>query len=613
MLLTEQAAAEEAYRNAQDEAARELYAEELKAITAQVDEAHDLMLSKTEEWAEAQKAIMENTMAQAAHSMEMAFSNGMGFDALNNSLDRLNSYADEYLTKTNQIYETQTLINTAQKAIDKTANEAAKARLKSYTEEIQQLQEKNKLSNLELDIAKAKYDVLLAEIALEEAQNAKATVRLQRDSEGNFGYVYTADQEAVSQAEQDLMDAQNNLYNIGLEGANEYGQKLLELQQQLADQLIALEEARAAGQFATEAEYYAARDQLIAEYTDLFTAYSEQYTTALGVDTAIQEEAWINAYDNMINKSLDWKDKITEYTEKCEDAYESWRDVVESESEVIDSILNDLESEVKDVTKESTNLRNEVVNNIIPAMKNQLVSVRNVTSAYASQRSAIQQLISYYEQLAQSILRAIQAQAQLSDAMGTGSAGTNSAFDTSIDYSRRMYEAWQAGDMEAYEQAKRDRDTKVGITGNDYGVSTDRLDDWIQSGGGYNEDNYFTDEWLKQHGYATGGYTGAWGPEGRLAWVHEKELMLNPDDTVNFLTATNLLRDIVDIIDLNALRNQLSIMPYLPGAYTQGIGDTVEQMVQIEAHFPSITNRNEIEEAFNNLVNTASQYANRKH
>jgi hypothetical protein len=33
----------------------------------------------------------------------------------------------------------------------------------------------------------------LAEIALEEAQNAKATVRLQRDNEGNYGYVYTAD------------------------------------------------------------------------------------------------------------------------------------------------------------------------------------------------------------------------------------------------------------------------------------------------------------------------------------------------------------------------------------------------------------------------------------
>lgn len=609
-----------AWENETDEAAKELYAEELKAITTQVNEAHDLMLSKTEEWAEAQKAIMENAMAEAAHAMEMAFSNGMGFDALNDSLDRLNSYADEYLTKTNQIYETQTLINTAQKAIDKTTNEAAKARLKSYTEEIQQLQEKNKLSNLELDIAKAKYDVLLAEIALEEAQNAKATVRLQRDSEGNFGYVYTADQEAVSKAEQDLMDAQNALYNIGLEGANEYGQKLLELQQQLSDQLVALEEARVAGQFATEAEYEAARDQLIAEYTDLFIAYSEQYTTALGVDTAIQEEAWVNAYDNMINKSLDWKDKTTEYTKKCEDAYESWRHVIEDESDVIDSVLNDLESEVEDVTDESTKLKDEVVKNIIPALKNQLVSVRNVTSAYAAQRSTIQQLISYYEQLTQSILKAIQAQAGLSDSMGSEPSGAS--YDPNTDYSAVMAGYLAAGGTvgsDTWNELEAQREAKIEGEGysKDYYGSRVGEDD-------YNPEQMVSNKWykdkdavndkLKELGiqtFATGGYTGLWGPEGRLAMLHEKELILNPDDTTNFLAATTMLRDIASVIDINALRNQMSILPYI-STQLLGTSGEIEQHVQIEAHFPSVTDRNEIEEAFNNLVNTAAQYANRK-
>jgi hypothetical protein len=36
--------------------------------------------------------------------------------------------------------------------------------------------------------------------------------------------VYTADQNEIAQAQQDLEDAQNNLYNIGLEGANKYGE-----------------------------------------------------------------------------------------------------------------------------------------------------------------------------------------------------------------------------------------------------------------------------------------------------------------------------------------------------------------------------------------------------
>jgi len=43
-------------------------------------------------------------------------------------------------------------------------------------------------------------------------------------------------------------------------------------------------------------------------------------------------------------------------------------------------------------------------------------------------------------------------------------------------------------------------------------------------------------------GYRTGGYTGSWGPEGKMAMLHEKELVLNKDDTANFLAGINILR-----------------------------------------------------------------------
>jgi hypothetical protein len=45
------------------------------------------------------------------------------------------------------------------------------------------------------------------------------------------------------------------------------------------------------------------------------------------------------------------------------------------------------------------------------------------------------------------------------------------------------------------------------------------------------------------------------------------------------------------------------------------VGDTstsssaVDQNVKIEATFPNVTNSNEIQDAFNNLINRASQYA----
>lgn len=602
MLLSQREELEQQLAEAQTEAARELIQGEINAINTSIDEAQEDVLAKTEEWAEAVKAVMENTMAEAAAAMEDAFTEGMGFDALTDSLKRLSTYADEYLTKTNQIYETQKLINTAQQAADKTTNEAAKARLKAYTDEVKELQDKNQLSNLELKIAQAKYQVVLAEIALEEAQKAKSTVRLQRDSEGNFGYVYTADQDAISQAEQDLADAQNSLYNIGLKGTNDYGQKILKLQQELSDALIQIEENRAVGQYATDEEYYAARDQLIQEYNNLFRAYSEQYTTALGVDTAIQEEAWVNAYQNMIYKTADWQETTTEYTGLCEEAYRQWRDTVEAESEIIDTVLNDLETEVDNVTTASQELRDEVVDEVIPALDDQLSSVSAVTRGYSDQREEILELIDHYKALAEAIRNVV--------AEESGLRQGEEELDFSKDYSLLMNEAALKGmwdDVYTYAEL---RDRKIAAGYSDHGISTEVLLNWLLEHGGV------TDEYIDWHkiipGLATGGYTGSWGPEGRLALLHQKELVLNENDTSNFLSAVTLLRDAANMIDLKATRSRASILPYTPISEPLSARETFDQNIRIEANFPNVQDRNEIQEAFNNLINTASQYANRK-
>ena len=112
-------------------------------------------------------------------------------------------------------------------------------------------------------------------------------------------------------------------------------------------------------------------------------------------------------------------------------------------------------------------------------------------------------------------------------------------------------------------------------------------------------------------GYDTGGYTGTWGPYGRLALLHEKELVLNKADTSNILDAVKISRGVDDkISDMiaftnNSLRDLLSYIK-LPTFETQPI----EQTVQIQAEFPGVTDQYEIQEALSNLSNDASQYLN---
>jgi hypothetical protein len=48
--------------------------------------------------------------------------------------------------------------------------------------------------------------------------------------------------------------------------------------------------------------------------------------------------------------------------------------------------------------------------------------------------------------------------------------------------------------------------------------------------------------------FDSGGYTGAWGPEGKSAILHEKELVLNQTDTSNVLAAVSIIRDVASLV-----------------------------------------------------------------
>jgi len=116
-------------------------------------------------------------------------------------------------------------------------------------------------------------------------------------------------------------------------------------------------------------------------------------------------------------------------------------------------------------------------------------------------------------------------------------------------------------------------------------------------------------EYYKKYYYDSGGYTGNWhSTEGRPAILHQKELVLNENDTKNFLEGTRVLREISSSLQ-GSLYNRIdniglnSLMPTNK--------EELEQNVHIEASFPNVNSKKEIEEAFNDLVNLAAQRAMR--
>lgn len=529
---------------ATDDAAKEALKKEWEAAEAAASEAQDRMLSSTAEWAEAMKAVTENKLKDYAQTLEKALTGGTSFDDLTTSMERASSLQEEYLTSTNQIYETSKMMRDTQKAIDETTNQVAKNKLKAFMEETKQLQNQDKLSQHQLDIHQAEYELLMAEIALEEAQSAKSTVRLQRDAEGNFGYVYTADSSQVADAEQKVADAQNALYNKQLEGANNYTQKYQQTLSEMYDTMSTLQEQYLNGEIASEEEYNQKMLEAEQYYFQKLQDFSELYQISTTGNSAVIADAWSSDFADMTASTETWKTAVETYANNCTSAFTDWKNVITEVEKETGEDLTSLSNKVSNITSASKALADELTKDdgVIDKLEDELTAVTNVTNAYALQRSTLQDLIKTYE-------------------------GYASTINTTL-----------AG-------------KKVVTT-----ITTETKEDSTQP---------------PPTGMATGGYTGEWGPEGKLAILHEKEIVLNAQDTENLLAAVGTLRVILNTIDTHSMSAQIGGMLSTPG-FTGGGSEVLEQNVKIEASFPGVQDRNEIEEAFNNLINRASQYANRK-
>ena len=584
-------------------------------------------MADAEAWAESLRAVVENKLAGLAQSLEKALTADFGgsFDQMSAQMERARDLQEEYLTDTNKIYETNKLINKAQQDIDKTTNTVAKKRLQNYIKETEQLQNKAKLSNYELEIQQAKYDLVLAEIALEEAQNAKSTVRLQRDAEGNFGYVYTADSSKVAEAEQQLADAQNRLYNIGLEGANDYTEKYQQTLAEMYDTLTELQTQYLEGAFASEEEYNTAVANAKEYYYAKLAQYSDLYTIALTTDSAVRVDAWSTDFDDMIYSTDKWQQSVNEYLGNVQSVFAEWEtQVAKIREETVGKDLDALKQKTKDIKDESKKLKDQIADpkdGVIKAIKDEIEEVNKLTNAYAKARKQIKGTQTDHENFIKELRESIENPDK-------DKKKEDHVVPKKEEEPKKEDPQPTTPKTDAIDYDKIKKGTKVEVKSgqkwyyDSYGISPtgtarDGTIKYINRDGTH-PFNIEGLGWIKQSAikkvvkYDTGGYTGSWGPQGKLAMLHEKELILNKHDTENFLASMDVLDRILQAIDLRAMSSQLGGILTSPTFGGQMKEEHLEQNVTIEANFPGVSMASEIEEAFENIVNLASQYANRK-
>lgn len=88
--------------------------------------------------------------------------------------------------------------------------------------------------------------------------------------------------------------------------------------------------------------------------------------------------------------------------------------------------------------------------------------------------------------------------------------------------------------------------------------------------------------------------------------MHQKELVLNEQDTKNMLNAVSIIRSLAYSLGTNML-SKLAGVSATGYSNQNTTNSALEQNVHIQAEFPNVKDASEIEEALNNLVNKASQ------
>lgn len=654
--------------------------EKVRELETASEEAYEAFISSWQSTIEAATEFFESKVeAIIQHFKDNLFVDGL--DAMADKLDKVNDVRERYLDDFDRWYEISKLNREIDKEIDDTSNLSAKRRLADFQKEILKYQEEGALmSQYDLEHARARYELLLAEIALEEARNAKNTVQLKRDSEGNWGYVYTADQDKIAEAEQNYEDKLHDMQEAAKEYRDEMESQVIDALNNMFEELGGLDKNAADYQekaWKIYQFYYNKLQYLAVEFDKALADSNSTLADTVFADEGIMTD-FLTYITNLMNGVKDAPEQLINQYKNLQDTI---RKANESAGIDSDNFSNNVIINIDWVNGKTEDLAKDM-NSFMEDISDSITKVINTIQTWKeTYLSAIRDMMAANEKWNLSSYEVPAGYSSWEDYFKdhppeidwdwtpsyTGEAGgeyrgymvgnesnswTNSSGgsirdtdvtpndddtttttgwrkrkpldyltrDQQIEVARNLYKRGEENAAAAVEkemrQKQRDNAAKKAATS-----SNGKSKETTKTISGLYTSNWSTDyfDWLKGsktaskwlYGYATGGYTGNWGTsDGKVALLHEKELVLNKKDTTNILDSVNIVRDMNNQINRNI--RYASFAQQVAAQIKGQLQNELKQNVEIQATFPSVTNSNEIEDAFNNLVNAAAQYVNSK-
>ena len=547
----------------------------------------------------------------------------------------------EFKDYTDSLYEVGTLTRKVNESINNADTVAAREKLSKFLQEDvgylnTQIDKEKQLSKYEIERANAKYELTLRQIALEEAQNNKSKMRLRRDSQGNYRYEYVADQDKINDATQKVEDAMNKLYNLDKEYARKYSQMLSSLQTEFYDKLNEIYER----QWDTDEERDAAIQALKEEYYGEYGLITQIYKQGVYArdnllqTSADKESALIKNVEDTLKKSYqEMQAEVEVNLTKIDEKWHQSQEVIASAQGTVEGLNQTWEehSAILEGISEQENTLVENLNAQLAAIEALLPEIEAMAEAW---KQVAEQALAANEAslLLRETLKEEEEEAKKANENAATNTGAGAGVNTSSggrEHATSHATVYFTDGKKTWREFVKDDNSKGNLTVGSSGVRSNGQGG-LTSGVGRQNASVSSNQGIvsrmnqpgvrvltakevedlkKKGSLATGGYTGEWGSEGRLAMLHEKELVLNQNDTKNILDAVQMMRN-------SMMNGQAMQLGMYRTQYQQALSAIsaqnapLEQNVHIDATFPNVQNSNEIEEAFNNLINLASQRIN---
>ena len=572
----------------------------------------------------------------------------------------MNKESEMYLDNINAAFEIQKLESKYKDALNSTDSITAQKKLNGVMEsELGMLREKDKLSQYEIDHANLIYELTLKQIALEEAQQNKSKMRLRRDAQGNYSYQFTADTESINKAQEDVNDVLQQLTNLSQEKGKEIYDTALNETQNFIERMAEIE-AMADGEekerlkALTQENYNRVMTDLMSQ-SELVEQHIGELVSGPLAEIMEEEKQLFDGDEGISTKIL----SLTKTLRENIAGKGGMTNIVGSAMTEIkkksDAYHNSLK-QIEDTTGKAFEKLSD--SEYVEGIKNNISNLTSATDNLAgSWKTTLDNIKLVIEEMDKALAESEKVQAALNaikvaekkekteyKAAGDAAEKANiTAVADPIPEPQKTTKTETTKTAKTKSKKKTEKKIKVGGKVNAKGAKI------YSYAGGTGQKQYFSNDpkykvlkmsgnwiqvryhklssgvtgWFKKgdvKALNTGGYTGDWNSnEGRIALLHKKELVLNQKDTKNILDAVNIIRGLGGLLQNSMVSRIEGLTQSLNGISIPTVQNnpetgpqSVEQTVHITAEFPGATEVIQIEQALENLVSRASQYAFRR-